>query len=308
VAYEINRVSPVTPTSLVASALLTRNPRGLAREALLARIDWLVLELQRAGARFASSLDVAYEGGRRPYHVDAIDQAINLFVEGSLLHVHGPASDAIYQTADDRRLALDFYKNNLIHFFVPRALIATALSVADSLRLGVPRAILRDRVEDLARLFKGEFHFRAEGDAEFDDTLAILIETGDLELLGSGDTAVIRAASDASAERVEFLAGLIRNFLESYKIAARALGFLLKGPMLAKDLVKKAMALGDRMYLTGEIQQREAISKPNIENAFSLFRDLGYLSGGDGGPQRVVAGYDTEVALATIEGRFIEYL
>ena len=48
--------------------------------------------VKRAGARFASSLDIAYAGGRRPYHVDAIDQAINLFVEGSLLHVHGPAS------------------------------------------------------------------------------------------------------------------------------------------------------------------------------------------------------------------------
>lgn len=306
VTYEINRVTPVTPTALVATALLGVRRRGLAREELLARVDELVAELKALGAQFASSLAVAYAGGRRPYRVDAIDQAIHLFVEASLLRVHGPASEAIYQVPDDRRLELDFYKNNLIHFFVPGALVATAVLVAPP--EGVTRGALREEVAALGRLFEHEFQFRADGDTGFEQALSRMVARGVLALEGEGDDARVRIPDDVAADRVRFEAGLVRNFVESYRLAARALGVLLKGSIPARDLLKKALALGERMYLTGEILQREAVSKPNLENAFAAFRDAGYLTGGEGGPQRLAPGHDTAEALAALEARFIRLL
>lgn len=307
VTYEINRVTPVTPTALVAAVLLGVLRRGVPRDELLLRIDDLVRDLKQAGARFASSLAVGEGREQRPYRVDAIDQAIGLFVDAALIRVHGPDSDAIYQVPDDKRLALDFYKNNLIHFFVPRALVATAVLAPPGGKTGIARGALRARVAGLMELFKHEFQFRSEHEAEFDRALRQMIEQGDLVVDGEQDEAHVRIADDAAEGRVRFTAGLVRNFVESYRIAARALGLLLQGSMPAKELLRKALALGERMYLTGEILQREAISKPNLENAFMAFREAGYLTGGDGGPQRLVTGYDTPEAIRAIEARLVEY-
>ena len=52
------------------------------------------------------------------------------------------------------------------------------------------------------------------------------------------------------------------NFVEGYRVAARGLGALLKGPLAAKDVVKRAIPTGERMFLAGEIARREAVSRP----------------------------------------------
>jgi glycerol-3-phosphate O-acyltransferase len=308
VTYEINRVTPVTPTALVATVLLGVGRRGIARDELLARVDELVGELKHAGAQFASSLAVAYTGGRRPFRVDAIDQAISIFVDASLLQVHGPASEAIYQVPDDKRLALDFYKNNLIHFFVPRSLVALAALAASREPGGMALSALREEVARLAELFKHEFQFRSERDTGFEQALARMSERGELVVEGVGEQALVRIPDREAEDRLRFDAGIVRNFVESYRVAARALAGLRKGSVPARELQRKTMALGERMYLTGEILQREAVSKPNIDNAFTAFREAGYLLGGEGGPQRLASGYDTVEALEAIEARFTQYL
>jgi glycerol-3-phosphate O-acyltransferase len=299
VVYEINRVTPVTPNALLATALLASLRRGIARSELLARIDQLVHDLRRAGARFAESLAVGYEGTRRLYRVDAIDQALNVFQESALIQVHGSDGDAIYQVPDDKRLALDYYKNNLIHFFAPTGLLASALVAEPAAREdGVAKRVVLDRVTELTRLLKPEFQLKSETDVEFDTALDRLVEAGEVEVTGEGPASSIRIAS---SERIAFHAGLLRNFVESYIVAARSLELLLDAPMPAKELLKKALGTGERMFLTGEIAQREAVSKPNIENALQSFRDAGYLSGGEGGPQRLAPGHDTLDAVRALE-------
>jgi glycerol-3-phosphate O-acyltransferase len=73
-------------------------------------------------------------------------------------------------------------------------------------------------------------------------------------------------------------AALLRNFVESYRIAARGLTGLRNGPLDSKDLVKQTLATGRLMYLSGEVERAEAISKPLLQNAFAAFQDLGYVT------------------------------
>ena len=82
--------------------------------------------------------------------------------------------------------------------------------------------------------------------------------------------------------QVEVYADMLRNFIEGYRIAARGLQILLRGPMTAKDLAKRTLATGDRMFMAGDLMRREAISKPLFENAQSAFVDQGYLTRNDG--------------------------
>ena len=92
-----------------------------------------------------------------------------------------------------------------------------------------------------------------------------------------------------------------------FPIKARALGALIKGPLSAKDLGKRAITAGERMFLAGELQSREAISRPVIDNAFLAFVDQGYL-GREDGKLGLPDSYASADAVRTIESRIASYL
>jgi glycerol-3-phosphate O-acyltransferase len=77
--------------------------------------------------------------------------------------------------------------------------------------------------------------------------------------------------------------------------------------MLLKDLVKRAITLGDRMFLAGEIERRESVSRPLFENAYGAFVDQGYLTRVDG-KLALAESYDTAAAVKTIETRIAAFL
>jgi glycerol-3-phosphate O-acyltransferase len=102
-------------------------------------------------------------------------------------------------------------------------------------------------------------------------------------------------------------AAILTNFLEGYRVTARALGALVKGPLSEKDLVKKALATGKRMFLAGEIQRLEAISKPILQNALHAFVDQGYIGNSDS-KLLLAESFRTSKAVLAIEGRIAYYL
>jgi glycerol-3-phosphate O-acyltransferase len=81
----------------------------------------------------------------------------------------------------------------------------------------------------------------------------------------------------------------------------------LKGAMATKDLTKRTLSIGHRMYLAGEIAKREAISRPVIENAYSAFVDQGYVSRNDG-KLDLTESYASAEAVKTIETRISAFL
>jgi glycerol-3-phosphate O-acyltransferase len=193
-----------------------------------------------------------------------------------------------------------------VHFFVSRGVVATAL-LADPSPEGASMAIasLKERVQALSRLFKYEFQFRADApfDQIFDEVIAEMTKDGELVRLGDS---ILLGGREARA-RVELYAGVLEAFVEGYRVAARGLGALVRGPMAPKDLVKRALTAGQRMFLAGEIQRREAVSRPVFENAFNAFVDQGYLSRTDG-KLALAESWATADAVKTIEGRVAGFL
>jgi glycerol-3-phosphate O-acyltransferase len=201
-------------------------------------------------------------------------------------------------------MSLDLAKNGIMHFFDARALIATAL-----LAPGAPARAdtVRERVLALSRLFKHEFTFRADARFEtiFDEEVAAMETDGELTLatveVGEGAGALVPKGDDGRAQ-IELYARLVENFVDGYRIAARGLGALLKGPLALKDVVKRAIPTGERMFLAGEIARREAVSRPLLENAYASFVDQGYLSRSNG-KLALTESYATQGAVGTIEAR-----
>lgn len=315
VMNEINRVTAVTPSALAAAALLTHGKRGLAHADLVLRCERLAGILRDEGARFTPSLLASEE----PFVLrkDAIREACELFIRAGHLEAHRtglPVGDeekvragpeAIYVVPDVHRLSLDLSKNLVVHFFVSRAMIAAPLAAAEP--MGLPTPLLAERVQALSRLFKYELQFRADAPFEtiFAETLTAMEKDGEIVRDRSGHARL--AAEGEPRERAVVHARMILNFVEGYRVAARALTHLVKGPLSAKDLAKRAMQTGERMYLAGEIERREAVTRPVVENAFLAFVDQGYL-GRDDGAYVLPESYASPDAVATIESRIASYL
>jgi glycerol-3-phosphate O-acyltransferase len=204
-------------------------------------------------------------------------------------------------------MSLDLAKNAIIHFFASRALIATALMASPGPPM--PMNAVRERVLALSRLFKFELTFRADAPFEriFEEEVASMEAAGELARVvvrpseGAGG---LLPKGDFGKEQVELYAHLLQNFLEGYRVAARGLTSLLRGAVPMKDLVKRAITTGERMFLAGEIARREAVNRPLLENAYTSFVDQGYVAR-KGNEAELNESYATSSAVATIESRIL---
>jgi glycerol-3-phosphate O-acyltransferase len=309
VMNEINRVTAVTPGSLVATALLAHDRPGLPHAELVAACERLARTLRRHSARFSPSLASARladgEGRDQPIvRATALREAVDLFVRAEHVEAHRVGDDTIYVVPTEARMSLDLAKNVIIHFFAPRAIIATALLASP----GPPLALetLRERVLALSRLFKYEFTFRADAPFEriFGEEVSAMALDGELsETPRSSDGGrVLMPDGSDGREQIELYARLLANFVEGYRVAARGLAMLLRGALATKEVVRRAMTTGERMFLAGEIARREAVSSPMLDNAYTSFVDQGYVSRKDG-KIALTASYATASAVATIEAR-----
>ncbi len=337
VMHEMNRVTAVTPGAVVATALLTHEHRGISHEDLVARCRRIIDVLHAFGARFSPSLAhaessarAAASGGVAPrFRDDAIREACELFVRAGHVEVRRPGmlragkrsaraaelvatarvdADVAYVVHDAARLSLDLAKNGVVHFFVDRALVATAALVdaLDATPGATELGTLSERVLFLSRLFKYEFIFRTDATFEriFEETVAAMVHEGELVREGSG---AVRVGEGEPRERLVLYAQILKSFVEGYRVAARTLAVLPTKPFAPKDLAKRAIATGERMFLAGEIERPEAVSRPLFDNAMSSFVDQGYLARVEG-KLELAESYQSPEAARTIEGRIARLL
>src|SRR5581483_97974 len=279
IVYGINRATAVTPTALAAAALLATGRRGITRRELLDQARFLLAHARSGGGRLSQSV-VDAGGG---LNVEAMNRALDLLARDGDLEIRGGGETLpdgeIYTVPDERRPRLAYYRNNAIHLFVADGLVALALLGATT---GGPTAerlvskeLLRARTLALSRLLKLEFSYRVgeSFEAIFDATLARLVDAKLLAPDVVGDHAAgLRATEPA---RLALLAGQVRDFVESYSVAARALDGIL--PLAEKDLVRKIHDLGEKLYYTGHVRRREACVRANYQNAVAYFKERGVL-------------------------------
>ena len=272
IVFGIDRASTVTPSALLASVLLGHRQRGLGAQTISDRIHFLRDLAASEGARIS---EVLVNAPSDPTVIGPINEAVGVFETDGLVTHQQAGGDTIYQVVDDRRRELVFYKNNLMHLVAPRSLVASALRSFQG--QAAPLAELRERAKYLSRLFKLEFIFRVglTFEAIFEDNLSWLLQRG-LVMRNEGFARV--APEQHAQERVTLLADLVRDFTESYWLAAKTLHVLKSGAREKKEVIAEMLERGRAGFLEGQIQCAEAVSRPNLENAIDLFTELGLLS------------------------------
>ncbi|HEX8910308.1 MAG TPA: 1-acyl-sn-glycerol-3-phosphate acyltransferase, partial [Anaeromyxobacteraceae bacterium] len=279
IAWGMNRAATVTPSGLLAAALLAHVRRGLTAEELARRVALLRTLAEQDGARFARGLLEAPADPRQP---GPLAGAVARFEEEGLVRVERTGGETAYQAVEERRALLDYHKNAVLHRYVGLALVAAALRASGG---DAPRAEVLERTQWLSRLFKLEFMYRVGARLEetFDRTVAALGALGALRVEGER----LRAGPDR--ETLCFLADLLRPYLEAYLVTAEVLAGRSPGggPADRRALVRAALEHGRAAYAAGRVALRESLSKATFENAAEWLEQQGALaSGGAAGTTR----------------------
>ena len=268
VAFGINRAITMTPVGLVAASLLAHVRRGLPAEEVARRVELLREIAARGGARFSRGFAAAPAD---PRLAGPVADAVVRFIEDGLVKVERAAGETIYQVVEDRRPLLDYHKNAVIHRYVPLALLATAARAGGA---GAGEAAVKAHTLALSRLFKLEFMYQvgAGFDALFEENVAALCQIGAL--------AVKEGCLEPGGERgrLDFLADLLRPYLEAYRVVAEALEAAPEATVDRRALVRAALERGRAAYASGRIALMESLSKASFENAVEWFAQQGGLS------------------------------
>jgi glycerol-3-phosphate O-acyltransferase len=268
---EINRVSVVTPAALLAAALLCHYRRGIAHDDLVGVAGELYNYLAYRNVKFSSTF-ISRER--------AISDALLWFEQSGFISKMGieeedkeeEVEEIVYSLGEDKRLNLEYYKNNILHFFVPLAFTAT--SVLSSSEDAIP---LYEIVEDyrfFKMLFKNEFIFDDKLDDinEVNQVLNYMHDRGMIAAEKSRTKTWIEVKGKGRLNLRPF-AGLIHNYIESYWVVIRGCSYVKKSSRAERELTRKIQRLGTRMYKKGEIMRTEALSLSNYQNAVKFLRD-----------------------------------
>lgn len=251
---EINGASPVTDIAIAATVLLGARAKAVRFTAYLERTRLLVEMLE------AREIAVFQPLGKAPDFA-----ATRRFLESTGLVERLPEAPDVMYVPKNRRLSLDFYKNNGIHWFLVPSLALQGLSQGRS------EAELGQFCREWLEVYRLEFPGvePARLDADIVACVAYFRAQGVVRLDGSLDTrhGLYRA-----------LAGALDNFHEPYWIVTRVLRRMEPQGASEKTIRDRISKRYKAAFLLGEVRKPEGNSVATIANAVERFIQEGCLT------------------------------
>ncbi len=263
-AVRINRVTPITPTSLVTLALLGHGDRAVTLPELLKALTNLVdyVRRRRLPTTEALALDTA----------DGLQRALDALVRSGVVSAFSEGFDCVYAIGSDQHLTAAYYRNTIIHFFVNASIAELALLRAAEVGPAAAAQEFWDETLRLRDLLKFEFFF-ADRDGfrgELGEEVAVHDPQWETVLTGGAEAihALVRRFKPFSAHRV------LRPFLEAYRIVGDALERHDPAqPVEESSFLTTCLALGKQYRLQRRIRRAESVSKVLFATALRLARN-----------------------------------
>jgi glycerol-3-phosphate O-acyltransferase len=268
----INDVSVVTPFSLVCAALLTYPRKGVYRRELLQIIQVLHEYLRSRGVLQADSLENL---------TTAVEETLALCDSRKLItpiEKEEGLTDELglggYSIDESKRPLLEYYKNNIIHFFLPASLVSLAILAGQGFEF--ERSQIMADFDFLIDFFKNEFLFDiAETGSQVDAVLDYFASRG--VIINLDPQAATYTLSASGLKELAYFANLLYNYFESYWIVFRSIKYLQKKPRSEKEFLKRILSIGQKLYKLGEVERAEALSESTFQNALKLFGEKGIV-------------------------------
>ena len=116
VAVRIDRVTPITPTSLVTLALLGVGDRALTLAEVCDVLGELVAYVRRRALPTTEALKLDTP--------DDVKRALGALVESGVVAYFDEGPETVYVIGPDKHLTAAYYRNTIIHFFVTAAIVS----------------------------------------------------------------------------------------------------------------------------------------------------------------------------------------
>jgi len=299
VCVRINRVTPITPTSLVTLALLGRGDRALSVGETVQALANLLEYVRRRHLPTTDDFDLGSP--------DAVRRALDDLVANGVVACFAEGAEPVYAIGPEKHLVAAYYRNTIIHFFVGGAIAELALLGAAEADGAELRAAFWEEAARLRDLLKFEFFFADK--ERFRDELRAEIALHDPAwevTLAAGPAAIqalVRRFRPFSAHRV------LLPFLEAYQVVGDALAReATDAPVEPAAFLRRCLALGRQYQLQRRIRSAESVSRALFETGLKLAQNRGLLE--PGGPELVArrAAFAEEIRRALRRAEAIDAL
>jgi len=270
ISLQLNKGLVVTPTSLVASVLLTHR-KGISSDDLTAQVDWLRDYVEKRNGF------VSFEGTTH----DLMDHALKL-LNNNLHIVRGnyvPATSGVNGKQNQALLILDYYRNQIVHLFAQEAMIAISINSLifhhhkGNIAAPVDRKDLVNSAKFLRQLLWLEFVTDPSTSIEQDmlDTIESMVKRGFLVNDKSNNSVIINSGSEGY---FSFLCHFFWPLVDTYWVSALSLFSLQPHNGVKKRLhLQRTQWLGERMFNEGKLAFYETCSMEALLNTLELFQN-----------------------------------
>ncbi len=263
VAFEVmNRIAtstPMTPITVVVIALLAARGKARTAEELAIGCTRIVEFINARGVEMTEEVDLS-----DPTQVTAI---LGWLGEHQEVSRHQAVGRTVYWLDDSQMVQVSYYRNVVVHFFVPRAIAEMVLAsgAPDPETAAKEMLALRD-------LLKFEFFFadRARFLAEVDRDISVDLSDWRAVLTDGGPGAVL----DAVGERVAYWALL--PFLDAYQVVGDELEDTV-GELDEKAFLRACLARARMYRIEDRLISGESASQVLFRSALALAANRGLL-------------------------------
>jgi glycerol-3-phosphate O-acyltransferase len=277
VSVRINRVTPLTPTSLVTLALLGAGDRALTIDETVAEVDVFT--------DYVLKRSIPTTVPFKLNDVDSVQKSLDSLIENGVVSGFSDGPEAVYAIHHDQHHIAAYYRNTIIHFFLNGAIVELSLLRASEDAVEDRENEFHEETLRLRDLLKFDFFFpdKDEFAKEIVDEMDLHHSEWHQFLAGNGAT-----ARELLHQIRPFTAYLIlRPFFEAYRVVADALTlFEFEGEFPEKEFFSKCLALGRQYHLQRRIRSAESVSKVFFATALRLARNRGLVeNAGPGGDE-----------------------
>lgn len=283
----VNEVAVAGATAVSATVLLSRAEAAWRYEEFLKKAQSLIQFLRYRKVTLTASLE-------RNVH-DFLENLSFLEAGGLIRRI---ASDGVVlHVPPEKRMNLDFYKNNIIHFFLLPALLSRAL-----LR-GLRPPSLEGEILWWLDFYRWEFPLPEK------ETVPAEVR-GLIEYYRQDGAWVDEHGGQIVAAHpfVDTTQGLLDNFCEAYWVMGRTLSHLPPAGLSWKTVMAQARKRFETGLLLGEVRRPEGNSAVTFENAIHRFAEMGFVQLSGERRDRTVLPADRFADLPAVLERLAEQL
>ena len=267
VFVRINRVTPVTPIALATLALLGVRDRAVTLSQVRRVVEPVLDYVQARGLPATGIHALRTNGG-------VADALLSLRRE-KVVSAYTEGTEPVFSIEPGHHIVAAFYRNSAAHHFVNRAILELAvLEVGDltgreALHRGFQAAL------ELRDLLKYEFFFPDK--ETFRDELAEELTLVDPEWR-EHDGDFPRTRKLLTQGRFLCAHRVLRSFVDAqWVVAERLVEHDPRRPVVEKELLDRATAVGHQLLLQGKLHGAESLSRELFSSAVRLARNRGLV-------------------------------